>query len=211
MRKAAFLFLFLVCGVVAARYPSPPPRNEYLVDQAGIISDKDEVNDLCRQVERATTAEMAVLTIPSTKGEEIWLYATNVGNYWGVGQKGADNGLLVVVAAEDCQVFTATGEGMEEALPDSVVARIYRQILVPEFKQANYAEGIYKALQAYAVYIERYYDSGGKEVWAKAARTSRDTRKPPDWRGILLWSGIGGLSLLLLAAIFIILQRNRRR
>jgi len=132
----------------------------YVLDLREVIDDSTEIliNDLCREVERKTTAEMAVLTVSSTGGEEPWLYAANVGEKWGVGQEGEDNGLIMVVAIDDREVFTATGTGMEAIIPDAVVDQIYRQVLAPRFRSEEYGEGILLALQLYAVRIGEYYE-----------------------------------------------------
>jgi len=150
----------MVIPLLALDIPSPPPLDTYIKDMAGAIdaSEETRINELCREVERVTTAEMAVLVISTTDDEAHWYYATEVGEEWGVGQKGEDNGLLMLVAIDDRQVFTATGTGMEAMLPDAKIDQIYRNILVPNFKNADYGEGIYQALQLYAVEIEKYYE-----------------------------------------------------
>lgn len=67
MRKT-LLVLSLAFPLLAVTYPSPPPPDHYVLDQAEVLTDEEEtrINDLCREVERLTTAEMAVLTIPTT-------------------------------------------------------------------------------------------------------------------------------------------------
>ncbi|GEM_PF-4121593 len=155
-----FLSLALSLPLFADNYPAPPPSNQYIVDYTGLIStsDIDLINNLCREVERVTGAEMAVLVILTTSGEAHWYYATEVANKWGVGQKSEDNGLLLLVAISDRQVFTATGSGMETIIPDARVDQVYRQILKPYFKKQEYGEGIFKALQVYAKDIQKFYD-----------------------------------------------------
>lgn len=154
------IILLVACATLTAgKYPSPPPLDHYVQDLAGVIDDGYEtrINDLCREVERTTSAEMAVLTVSTTSGEPHWLYATEVGNEWGVGQAEGDNGLLMLVAVDDREVFTATGSGMEGIIPDIIIDRIYRNVLVPNFKASEFGKGIYEAMQLYAVEIEKHY------------------------------------------------------
>lgn len=196
LTQTSLLFLAaLVLGpalLAAGDYPAPPPSDTYVLDEAGVISPADEtrINELCREVEYITTAEMAVLVIGTTHGEPHWYYATEVGNEWGVGQARGDNGLVMLVAIDDRQVFTATGSGMEGILPDLVVDKIYRNILVPHFKKEQYGEGIYQALQMYAVEIERYY-----EVEFESTRGARKGREG--------WQKFWGTFSILLAPILI--------
>jgi len=151
--------LLLVVPLLALDIPSPPPPDIYIKDMADAVDAGYEtlINDLCREVERLTTAEMAVLTVSTTEGEAHWYYATKVGEEWGVGQKGEDNGLLMLVAVDDRQVFTATGTGMEAILPDARLDQIYRSVLVPNFRNGEHGKGIYQALQLYAKEIGKEY------------------------------------------------------
>jgi len=79
--------LLLVVPLLALDIPSPPPPDIYIKDMADAVDAGYEtlINDLCREVERLTTAEMAVLTVSTTEGEAHWYYATKVGEEWGVG------------------------------------------------------------------------------------------------------------------------------
>jgi uncharacterized protein len=150
----------LVPSLEGAAYPSRPPPGVYVLDLRGVIDDSLEaaINNLCREVEQKTTAEMAVLTVSTTEGQEPWEYATEVGNRWGVGQEAEDNGLLMLVAVDDRKVFTAAGSGMEAILPDAAIDQIYRNVLVPHFREEKYGEGIYEAFELYAAQIGRYYE-----------------------------------------------------
>lgn len=158
-------FIFFVSALFASAesgsefYPASPPPDVYIVDKAGVVDEEYErlINELCREVEFHTSAEMAVLTIPTIQGGAIVSYATDIRNRWGVGQKNRDKGLVMVVVIDDRQVFTAAGSGMERILPYAEVNEIYRRVLVPDFKKGRYQEGIYKGLQAYARRIGEYY------------------------------------------------------
>lgn len=153
------LFFLLAITASAQEYPSPPPPDNYIVDQTGKLNADEitSINNLCREVERTTTAEMAVLVVPSTGEQDISMYATELGNRWGVGQKDNDNGLIMVVAIDDRKVFTATGSGMEGYLTDARINQVYRGVLVPNFRNSEYGKGIYEALQLYAKDIEKEY------------------------------------------------------
>lgn len=191
--------------MLVSAYPSPPPPDHYILDLAGVVDADYEkrINDLCREVERKTTAEMAVLTMASFEGEEPWYYATQLGNYWGVGQATEDNGLVMVVAIEDREVFTATGSGMEAVLPDAVLDRIYRQVLVSNFRRERYGKGIYQALQLYAIRIEEAYEV----EFVGTRKAPRLKKEPGDTPFSRFWNTWGCPGLVMLSfLIFIVLM-----
>lgn len=158
--KVLSVLIVSVSVLVAADYPPPPPPGHYVLDLAEVIdaSYETQINELCREVELKTTAEMALLTIGSFEGQEPWYYATELGNLWGAGQESEDNGLVMVVAVADREVFTAAGSGMEAVLPDASLDQIYRNILVPNFRKERYGRGIYEAFQLYALAIGKAYE-----------------------------------------------------
>lgn len=170
------LSLLLLVPLIGAEYPSPPPPDTYVLDEAGIIDADYEtrINSLAREVERTTTAEIAVLALSSTQGEPIWHFATEIGNQWGVGQKEKDNGVVMVVAVDDREVFTASGSGLEGALPDAVLDRIYRNVIVPSFRQGSYGKGIYQATQLYAKEIGTEYGVEFEEAKSAPAVTQEE-------------------------------------
>ena len=85
-------------------------------------------------------------------------FATEIGNRWGVGQADTDNGLVMVVAVDDRQYFTAIGYGMELIILEETLDAIQKATLVPYFVKAEYGEGILKTLQALAVEIGEFYE-----------------------------------------------------
>jgi len=103
---------------------------------------------LCRRIEQKTTAEVAVLTVPSTSPLPVEEYARLVFDRWKVGMKGKDNGVLFVVAVADRRLFIATGYGVEAVLPDGRVGEIRDAVMVPLFRRGAYGEGIYRGVAA---------------------------------------------------------------
>jgi uncharacterized protein len=156
LRKPLIISLFVLLTVplfVAASTPEPPamPR-DYAVDLAAVMSDavKTRLNGLLQELERKTTAQVLILTVRSLDGESIEEFAFNTKEKWRLGQKGKDNGVLIVVAVDDRKYRLEVGYGLEEVLPDSVVGSIGRRYLVPYFKQGDYDSGIYGAAIAVA-------------------------------------------------------------
>jgi len=135
--------LCLVSQAVADEVPYPNPRG-YVNDFANLLnsSDKRKVEALGYQLQQKTTAQIAVVTLGSTKPLEIEDYAVRLFEKWGIGQKGKDNGVLLLVAVNDRKVRIETGYGLEGALPDAICNQIIQQHIIPYFKQGKFSEGV---------------------------------------------------------------------
>jgi len=150
MYKRTFIAVILIAAacasVVNASTPQPPevPR-DYVVDLAGIVrSDlKNELNAYLQTLERKTTAQVLVLTVQTLDNQNIEEFALNTKEKWKLGQKGKDNGVLIVVALKDRKYRIEVGYGLESVLPDSLVGSIGREYFVPYFKQGDFSAGIY--------------------------------------------------------------------
>ncbi len=143
----AVILLAAACAaVVSASTPQPPdtPR-DYVVDLAGVIrSDvKNELNAYLQTLEQKTTAQVLVLTVQTLDNQSIEEFAFNTKEKWKLGQKGKDNGVLIVVAVNDRKYRIEVGYGLEGVLPDSMVGSIGREYFVPYFKTGDYSTGIY--------------------------------------------------------------------
>ena len=145
---AAFLFLSIFGSRAAASTPEPPamPR-DYVVDLAGVIGPevRSRLNGSLLELEQKTTAQVLVLTVQSLDGEDIRSFGLRIAEKWKLGQKGKDNGALLVVAVKDRKYTIEVGYGLESVLPDSMVGTIGRGYLVPYFRKGDYSSGIYAA------------------------------------------------------------------
>ena len=128
----------------AADYPSPVG---YINDFAGIISPEAEkvMSAVASEVKAKTGAEISVVTIATTGGVEIEPYSVDLYMSWGIGEKGKDNGVLLLVAFQDQQLWIKTGYGLEGAIPDAEAHRIYRDVLRPGFRSGKYDEALLTA------------------------------------------------------------------
>jgi len=153
------LILSAVASIAEVTIPARPLN--HVVDLAGIINDNIEaaLNRYLLELEQKTTAQMVVLTINSLEGEAIEDFSIRVAHdKWKLGQKGKDNGVLLVVSLQDRKYRFEIGYGLEGILPDSLVGSIGRQYLVPYFKKGDYSTGIFTA--SLAVINEIAADSG---------------------------------------------------
>jgi uncharacterized protein len=97
-----------------------------------------------------TGAELAVLTVRSTQPLDDFSYAMRVADAWGVGKKGEDTGVLILVAADDRKIRIVTGYGLEGVLPDGLVGAIQDDEMLPSFRAGRIDEGIWRGAAAIA-------------------------------------------------------------
>lgn len=118
--------------------------NNPVVDQANILNpqEKQRLEAQLRGIYQKGLAQAAVVIVPTTNGMPIFDYALQVAEKWQLGNKDIDDGLLMVVAVNDRDMYILTGYGLEGVLPDSAVNRIIREDITPLFKQNNYGAGI---------------------------------------------------------------------
>jgi uncharacterized protein len=144
----------------------------------GAWAEKTEA--LCRDIERATGAQVAVLTVKTTEGMPPQQYAQLVFDRWKIGKKGKDDGVLVLVAVADRKLWIATGYGVEGALPDGKVGEIRDRHMTPAFRQGRLGEGIHDGVSAIGAVL-----GGGKLPPARGA-AGRRGGPVPFWLVFLL-------------------------
>lgn len=153
MKYLFFLFTLLwYAGICPARdFPSPMQPRRIVNDFTGLLSLKEQASleQKLREFNDTTSTQIAVVTVPSLHGYAPNDYAQRLAEQWGIGQKGKDNGVLVLVKpksrSEQGQVAIAVGYGLEGAIPDAVAARIIRNEIIPEFQNDRYYAGLDKA------------------------------------------------------------------
>lgn len=151
MKRILLIFLVLT-GFVAgslAQIPERPVPPRLVNDFAGVLS-RNEFSKLENTLEdfaRQTSTQIIVVTVADLEGYDRSDYAFQLGEKWGVGQKGKDNGIVVLLKPKTSdssgQVFVATGYGLEGVLPDAIVNRdIVDHEMIPRFKQNDYYGGL---------------------------------------------------------------------
>ncbi len=137
----------------------PEPTDKFFVnDFANVISDTAEEEIYSRGValNNKTEAQAVVVTVDTVGDEEIADYALKLGRDWGIGAEKEDNGILILLAVADREVYIAVGYGLEGAMPDSKTGRILDNYAVPYFSEDNFSDGmlsVYKAV-VNEIYIE---------------------------------------------------------
>ena len=156
------LLLLVPSTIYSISVPDSP--SSYVVDLAGVINDNVEVtlNGYLRELEEKTTSQMVVLSIDSLEGESIEDLSINIAHdKWKLGQKGKDNGVLLLIAIQERKYRIEVGYGLEGVIPDSLAGSIGRQYLVPYFKKGDYSTGI---LTAALAVISEIASNAGVEI-----------------------------------------------
>ncbi len=166
------LFVAIVSSVQAQEEPVVPSYRGYINDFANVIEPSDEsaIEALAQELDRKTTAQIAVLTIPTTKPLTIQQYSVAVFDKWGIGTKAKDNGVLILMAVNDRKVWITTGYGLEGAIPDAVASQIVNQVMIPQFKQGQLSKGLLLGSVAVAQLAAKEYnvELSGAASYAKA-------------------------------------------
>lgn len=147
MRPTAVIVALLCASLSAiATYALPtfPELTGRVVDNAGMLDTSRErrISQLLEAHENATTNQVVVVTLPDLGGYSIETYGYQLGRDWGVGQKGKDNGVLLIVAKKERKVRIEVGYGLEGTLTDAIASNIVHTVILPLFKQGNFDEGI---------------------------------------------------------------------
>ncbi len=144
------LGLLLVCGLKPARALEVPQYQGYVTDLAGMISpaERQRLEQMLLAFEQSDSTQIAVLTIPSLEGDTLEDFSIRTVDAWKIGQKGKDNGVLLLVSKGDRKAHIEVGRGLEGVLTDLLAGRIVDQIITPRFKAGQMDEGFEAGISA---------------------------------------------------------------
>ena len=163
--KRIFAAFLVIVGCIALAHPCEaqearfPSSSGFVNDHARVLSagTRAEIEGLAQEVERKTKVEMVVATVNTTSPLTVEQYAVELFQKWGIGKKGADNGILVLVAVDDRQVRIEVGYGLEGVVTDLQSKVIIQDLMVPAFKKGNYDLGVSSCVVMLAKIIRDEY------------------------------------------------------
>ena len=135
------LAFFAPAAVAAPKFPELIGR---VVDQADLLSAGDvaELTAKLEALEAKSSDQLVVVTIPSLQGYPIEDFGYQLGRTWALGQKKANNGLLLIVAPNERKVRIEVGYGTEGIMPDALASNIITGTILPHFRRGDFAGGI---------------------------------------------------------------------
>jgi uncharacterized protein len=147
MKQFIIYLLFAVAALAGVHAQDIPPKP----DPPRLVNDlANQLNPSERQMleqkliayHDSTSSQIVIVTVPTLGDYPIADYAFKLGTDWGVGQKGKNNGIVLLWAPKERKVFIATGYGLEGAVPDAIAKRIVSQVITPRFKAGQFYQGL---------------------------------------------------------------------
>ncbi|HDR51973.1 MAG TPA: TPM domain-containing protein [Mariniphaga anaerophila] len=149
--KKLLSILILLSGITAlhAEIPERPVPPRLVNDFAGVLSpaEASALESKLVQFDRETSTQIVLVAVNDLEGYDPGDYAFRLGEKWGVGQQGKDNGLVILLKPKTGndrgRIFIATGYGLEGVLPDAIVnGAIIDTEMIPQFERNNYYKGL---------------------------------------------------------------------
>lgn len=147
---AAAFFVLIHAAPLFARDLPVPAISRRVTDLAELLS-ADEAQALetkLGEFEKATSNQIAVVTIPSLEGESLEDFSIRIAEKNQFGKKGRDNGVLLIIARDDRALRIEVGRGLEGVLTDALSGQIIRREITPAFRKGRYADGINAGIEA---------------------------------------------------------------
>ncbi|MBU4501088.1 MAG: TPM domain-containing protein [Nanoarchaeota archaeon] len=178
MQKFLLIIIVLaviICIPLSASALDVPKANGIVNDYAKMLKDKERIalEQKLIKFRNDTSNEIAVLTIPSLKGENLEDFSLRVATAWRIGQKGKDNGVLIFIAKKERKFRIEVGYGLESVMPDGAAGFILRKDMTPNFKEKKFYKGIDTAIDSLMVASKKEFHDQFKERMATSAKMDR--------------------------------------
>jgi uncharacterized protein len=170
MKTLITLFIILLPCLAPAL--DVPPLRAHVNDYAGILSPAaiTSLEKALGDFEQRESTQIAVLTVPTLAGEPVEEFAIKVGEAWGIGQKGKDNGVILLVAQQERKVRIEVGRGLEGTLTDLRSARIIRNEIAPRFRAGDFDGGITTGVSAIMAVVKGEFSASPDDASSERVR-----------------------------------------
>lgn len=151
-RLAVVMLLCLTAMAALAQVPPRPNPPRLVNDFAGILGDCQWLEDSLEKIAMETSNQICVVTMNDFGGNDKAWMAYSIGEAWGVGKKGNNNGVVILIKPKTPEskgeAFIAPGYGLEGAITDAMSTRIVNKKMIPYFKENDYLGGVWAGAQA---------------------------------------------------------------
>lgn len=159
---ALVIALVAAASVAGAAQPQPTPKIEvipkllpipkrtgHVTDTVNVLlaGDREHLEKMLAQYERATFHQLAVLTIPTLAGEDVEAFSRRVSSAWKLGQQGLDNGILITMAMKERAVRIELGAGMKRFISNEEAKAVIDKKIIPAFSKGEFAAGLQAGLE----------------------------------------------------------------
>lgn len=158
MKKKIALILLTVFIAISCTTSPNKKIETFVYDNENILTDiqENQLQELFALHEKKTTNEIVLLTTDSFgNSKNILMYSIAFTDSIGIGKKGLNNGILIVVSKKNRQTRISTGYGIENILKDEIVKKYIDSLMIPEFKIEKYYEGISAGSNAIIGFLEK--------------------------------------------------------
>ena len=171
------LFLSLIAGVADAQ--TFPALSGRVVDAAHLLSpaQTQQITALSEATEKASGRQLVVATIPDLQGYPIEDYGYRLGRAWKIGQQGANNGIVLIVAPNDRKVRIEVGYGLEPIMTDALSQGIIDDTILPKFRAGDMGGGIVDGATAIAEQLKLPPEEAEKRASAATAEATAAPRR----------------------------------
>ena len=183
LKRLWSIYLSAIFILLWASYASalnvPDLNNRRVNDYGDMLSSSTErqLEAVLEDLERTDSTQIVVLTIKSLEGDSLEDFSMRVAEKWKIGQKGKDNGAILIVSKNDRKIRIETGYGLEGTLTDLTSGRIIRNVITPYFKRGDFDGGISNGVQAMIQAVRGEYKGDAKPV--------RSQRRPASGSGLI--------------------------
>lgn len=191
--------LVVLASAAFAQSLTFPALSGRVVDDANILNaaTRSVLTEKLAALEDKTTDQFVVVTLKSLQGQTIETYGYQLGRHWGIGQRGRNNGVLLIVAPNERKVRIEVGYGLEGTLTDALTKVIIENAITPRFRANDYAGGITRGVDDVIQVL-----SGDAELFKRKTAIKEALRKQRDdaiviWLG-LFWVGVLGVIVVLI-------------
>ncbi len=179
-KKLLTVVLAIICLLSTTNaYAIPKPTSEFYVnDNANLLSKetKSYILNTSVALEKATTAQVVVVTVPSLDGQTIEEYATKLFREYNIGNEKKDNGLLLLLALDERMFRVEVGYGLEEVLPDGLTGRYQDEYIIPYLKEDKWDEGIKNGYTAFVKKLCDFYNVDSLQLEEVVTNTNTDEK-----------------------------------
>ena len=142
--------LVFLCCAGSARGLDVPPLKGYVNDYANMMSPgaRAQLEKELKDFERSDSTQVVVLTVESIEGDVLESFSIRVAETWKIGEKGKDNGVILLVAKNERKTRLEVGRGLEGKLTDLTAGRIVQLVINPQFKRGDFDAGFLSGIRA---------------------------------------------------------------
>ena len=176
-----------LCAIPAAAQGFPELSGR-VVDQADLLPPEHEaaLSQRLEALERQSSRQLVVATVTSLNGLEIEDYGYQLGRHWGIGQEGANNGVVLLVAPNERKVRIEVGYGLEGVMTDALSSQIVRNDILPYFREGDFRGGINAGVEAIVAQLQAPPEAAEQRALEAARNAERGERRRGGGSGFVL-------------------------